>query len=204
MFIYGLVCCFWCGTVFIDLGKLRNQRQAKSNWSVVLCGKVLHQWVALRALSLGTALLPLVSGGHELPKHGEDAVIIGNLAHRGWTKWRNGHSVVILKFQKFQGGVSILGTLEANKAHSAALLCAGRGFWESEGLHSSRKLNLHVLQLWFPPSKFSHRKVFSFPVSYWLITDSIVCLIHFSPDLWLPNKTVWFRYCEFNLPYKSE
>lgn len=52
-----------------------------------------------------------------------------------------GHNV-ILKFQQFQGGVSILGTLEANWAHSAAQLCAGRGFWESDGLYSSWKLRL--------------------------------------------------------------
>lgn len=158
---------------------------------------------------MGTALSSLFSGGDKLPKHGEDAVTKGNLAHRGcvltlWAKWRKGHSMGILKFQQFQGGVSILGTLEANWAHSTALLCAGRGFWESDGLHSSRELSLSVLWLLFPPSKCSHTKVFSFPVSYWSITDSIEPHIHFSPGLGLPSKIVWFRYCELNLPYQSE
>lgn len=61
----------------------------------------------MRTLSLGTALLSLFSGGGELPKHGEDAVTIGNLAHRGcvvtlWTKWRKGILWSFLNSSKFK------------------------------------------------------------------------------------------------------
>lgn len=86
-------------------------KQNPTELSLVLYGKVLQQWVAVRTLSLGTALLSLFSGGDELPKHGEDAVTIGNLAQRlcvpSLDRMEKGN-VVILKFQQFQGGLSIL------------------------------------------------------------------------------------------------
>lgn len=77
-----------------------------------------------------------------------------------------GHSVAILKSQQFQGGMSTSGTVEASWAHSAALLCAGRGFWESDGLHSSWKLS-HCAAALVPSIKVqSYRGVFipSIPV----------------------------------------
>lgn len=69
--------------MFVDLikeTKESNMKQNPTEFSLVLYGKVLQQCVAVRTLSLGTALLSLFSGGDELPKHGEDAVTIGNLA----------------------------------------------------------------------------------------------------------------------------
>lgn len=198
--------CLFTGLLLLMWGSvhwsawLSNQRQAKSNW-IQPCSL----WAGYAAV--GCSKKNLVAGHSSIVnhfslqqthKHGEDAVAM-SLAYRSyvlalWKKWRKGIVGPCVNPSNFKVALAPWELCQPTRLkviHSAALPCAGGGFWESDGLCSSSKLSLTSWQLWLLPSKCTYTQDFSFPVSYSSIADSTGSLIPSSPAVCgLPTTTV--------------